>query len=77
MAGIYIHVPYCIQKCGYCDFYSIIRLTSKSDFVFGLIKEIELRKAELKGESIETIYLGGGTPSVLAVAELELIFNSI
>ncbi|TLX77117.1 radical SAM family heme chaperone HemW [Labilibacter sediminis] len=77
MAGIYIHVPYCIQKCGYCDFYSIIRLTSKEDFVATLIKEIEIRKSALVKEGIQTIYFGGGTPSLLSIDELGRIYKAL
>lgn len=77
MAGIYIHIPYCIQKCGYCDFYSIIRLINKSEFVTSLIRDIKLRKYVINGEKIETIYFGGGTPSLLKIDELDRIYKSL
>ncbi|RLD63473.1 MAG: coproporphyrinogen III oxidase [Bacteroidetes bacterium] len=77
MAGIYIHIPFCKQKCFYCDFYSTTLLKNKSAFVNALIKEIYLQKDYLKNNCVETIYFGGGTPSVLSYEELMIIFNQI
>ncbi len=77
MAGIYIHIPFCIQKCGYCDFYSIIRLTDKSNFVAALCKEIQSRKQELNNEEIKSIYFGGGTPSLLKKEDFEAIIGTL
>ncbi|WP_066630292.1 radical SAM family heme chaperone HemW [Labilibacter marinus] len=76
MAGVYIHIPFCTQKCGYCDFYSIIRLKDKSEFIDALVKEIGLRAGEVD-EKIKTIYFGGGTPSLLKKEELVIIFNAL
>lgn len=77
MAGIYIHIPFCTQRCSYCDFYKEISSDSKKTdaFVHTLIREIELRKDYLGGESIQTIYFGGGTPSVLNANQFKLIFD--
>ncbi len=77
MAGIYIHIPFCIQRCSYCDFYREIGSDSKKidAFVQALIHEIELRKDDLDGESIQTVYFGGGTPSVLNYDQFRLIFD--
>lgn len=77
MAGIYIHIPFCIQRCSYCDFYREIGSDSKKidAFVQALIHEIELRKDDLNGESIQTVYFGGGTPSVLNYDQFRLIFD--
>ncbi len=77
MAGIYIHIPFCKQKCFYCDFYSTTQLKLKPVFVNALIKELFLQKDYLKNNTVETIYFGGGTPSVLSYDELMLIFNQI
>ena len=77
MAGIYIHIPFCKQKCFYCDFYSTTLLKNKSAFVNALIKELYLQKDYLKNQTVETIYFGGGTPSVLSYDEIMLIFNRI
>ena len=65
MAGIYLHIPFCKRRCIYCDFFSTTRNEEKSRYVQALCKELELRKGYLDGEEIETIYLGGGTPSQL------------
>lgn len=73
MAGIYIHIPYCKQKCSYCDFHFSTNLNSKSEMVNAILKEIELRKNEIQ-EPIQTIYFGGGTPSILSDVELNSIF---
>lgn len=77
MAGIYIHTPFCKKKCAYCDFYSLANTKKQSDFVKAIIKEIELRRNYLDGESIQTIYFGGGTPSLLSIFEIEEILNTI
>lgn len=75
MAGIYIHIPFCVQKCSYCNFYSIANPALKSDFLMALAKEIEFQKAEFEHETIETIYFGGGTPSLLSADEITSILN--
>ena len=73
--GCYIHVPFCVKKCGYCDFYSISDFTLKRKFVSALVAEISMR---CPGEpSIDTIYFGGGTPSVLTAREMEVILSCI
>ena len=77
MAGIYIHVPFCTQKCGYCDFYSIIRMTDKDAYINAVIEEAVDRKEELKNKDINTIYFGGGTPSLLKQAELGRILDAV
>ncbi|HEY4539497.1 MAG TPA: radical SAM family heme chaperone HemW [Faecalibacter sp.] len=76
MAGIYIHIPYCKQKCSYCDFHFSTNLSSKSTMVEAIIKELEMRKNEIS-TPIETIYFGGGTPSILQSHELDAIFNAL
>lgn len=64
MAGIYIHVPFCKQKCTYCDFASYPRELQKAELYFGLLyKEARSRSMELKGKTFDTVYFGGGTPS--------------
>ena len=65
MAGLYVHVPFCRSKCIYCDFYSTPHTGRMEDYVNALIAEWQLRKHELNGDSVETLYLGGGTPSLL------------
>lgn len=73
MAGIYIHVPFCKQACHYCNFYFSTSLGNKGKYLKALLKEIELSKNYLAGEEIETLYLGGGTPSLLSVADIQQI----
>jgi oxygen-independent coproporphyrinogen-3 oxidase len=77
MAGIYVHIPFCKQACYYCDFHFSTNLNTKSDLVAALGKEIELQKDFLKGEEIETIYFGGGTPSLLSFEELHFVLNEL
>ena len=75
--AIYIHITFCKQACHYCDFHFSTSLKKKDELVQALIREIELRRTELQGQTVETIYFGGGTPSLLTNKELELIINSV
>ena len=77
MAGIYIHIPFCKRRCIYCDFFSTTQSDQKSTYVRALCEELRIRKDYLQEEDIETIYLGGGTPSQLSQKELESIFTTI
>lgn len=77
MAGIYIHIPFCKQACHYCDFHFSTSLKKKSEMLMALKKEIKLRKDELEEMVIETIYFGGGTPSILKVEEIEELIGAV
>ena len=77
MAGLYIHIPFCKSKCGYCGFYSLPSLKLKEQFLEALGKEIVLRKDYLDGKTINTIYFGGGTPSLLSVTEISDLLHRI
>lgn len=77
MAGLYIHVPFCQKRCLYCDFYSNTDMGYQEAYLSALIREMELRKNYLEGETLETIYFGGGTPSQLSVENLNQIFEAI
>src|SRR5450432_624458 len=77
MAGIYIHVPFCKQACTYCNFHFSTNLGLQNDFTAALLKETELRRPYLQGERVETIYFGGGTPSLLTYSALQQILDSI
>ncbi|TXD47976.1 radical SAM family heme chaperone HemW [Polaribacter sp. IC073] len=77
MSGIYIHIPFCKQACFYCDFHFSTSLKKKEDMISSLIKEIEIRKNELGETIIETIYFGGGTPSVLNTEEIQELINAV
>ena len=77
MAGIYFHIPFCRQKCHYCNFFSVASEKNKTPFLEALTKEIELQKKYLGNETIETIYFGGGTPSILTADEINHLFQKI
>jgi oxygen-independent coproporphyrinogen-3 oxidase len=77
MAGIYIHIPFCKTKCIYCDFYSIITLKFVDDYVDAVRKEVSIRKAELNDCEIKTIYIGGGTPSLLTISQIKSVVDCL
>ena len=77
MAAIYIHIPFCRKKCNYCNFYSVVSERYTDDFLLSLHKEIELQKDLLKGEKVQTIYFGGGTPSLLSPDSLSEILKKL
>lgn len=77
MAGIYIHIPFCKTRCAYCDFYSTTHEEWKQQYVDAVCKELVQRKDYLKGETVDTIYIGGGTPSQLSIAQLNALFATI
>jgi len=77
MSGIYIHIPFCKQACHYCDFHFSTSLKKKDELINALTKELELRKDEFKNTTVETIYFGGGTPSLLTNDELKFIIDSV
>jgi len=84
MSGIYIHIPFCKQACHYCDFHFSTSMKKKDEMVLALAKEIRLRNNELldcarsdKNEVVETIYFGGGTPSVLTIDEIQFLIDAV
>ena len=77
MAGVYIHIPFCKSLCGYCDFYSITDNSLKAALVQALMREASLRSSYLEGEQVETIYLGGGTPSLLEPDETAALLEAV
>ncbi len=77
MSGIYIHIPFCKQACHYCDFHFSTAMGKKEAMVSALQKELLLRKDEFNDEVVETIYFGGGTPSVLTIIELQFIIDAV
>jgi oxygen-independent coproporphyrinogen-3 oxidase len=77
MAGIYIHIPFCKQACYYCDFHFSTNQSLREELIKAISWEIGFQKNYLRGEEIETIYFGGGTPSLLSKPELDMIFHSI
>ncbi len=79
MLGLYVHIPFCAEKCYYCDFnsYKIKRNDEKKEYLLSLSKEMKLYKNEFKDKQFTSIFLGGGTPSILNTEELEILMNSI
>ena len=76
MAGIYLHIPFCKSRCAYCGFYSCTRLDLRQRYVDAVCREMKLRRSYLH-ENVETVYLGGGTPSQLSASHLEQLFMAI
>lgn len=77
MAGIYLHIPFCRKACHYCNFHFSTSLNAQNDFVVALVQEINLRKHYLQGQTIRSIYFGGGTPSLLHQDELRKILDAL
>ena len=77
MAGLYIHIPFCQKRCIYCDFYSTVALSKRAAYTQALCREMEARAEYLHGETLETVYFGGGTPSLLSHDQLSDIFQAI
>ena len=77
MSGIYIHIPFCKQACHYCDFHFSTNLKKKDEMVLALAKEIEMRKNEFQDSIVETIYFGGGTPSILQIEDLKFLIDAV
>lgn len=77
MAGLYVHVPFCTQRCSYCDFYTQTDSRLRTDYLRALRRELSERAAELDHEPLDTIYFGGGTPSQLPIDALRTIFRTI
>jgi oxygen-independent coproporphyrinogen-3 oxidase len=77
LAGIYLHIPFCKQACYYCDFHFSTSLKHKKQLLNAIASELMLRKNEFQNEKIETIYFGGGTPSLLTVDEIQILLEVI
>ncbi|OYT11038.1 MAG: hypothetical protein B6I18_05985 [Bacteroidetes bacterium 4572_112] len=65
MSALYIHIPFCKQKCHYCNFYSTASSKNRDQLINSIILELQIRKKYLNNSTLETIYFGGGTPSIL------------
>lgn len=77
MSSLYIHIPFCKQACHYCDFHFSTSIKKKGELVAMLCEEIRLRKDEIPDKKLDTIYFGGGTPSLLSSEELKMIFDTV
>ena len=76
MSGIYIHIPYCKQACHYCDFHFSTSMKTKNEMIDCIVKEMDIRESEFS-KKINSLYIGGGTPSLMTNLELETIFNGL
>jgi oxygen-independent coproporphyrinogen III oxidase len=77
MAGIYVHIPFCRKLCGYCDFYRTTRVELIDSYIGALTAEAELRSDYLAGEEVETVYFGGGTPSLISCGQFAAILETL
>ncbi|MCC9169174.1 radical SAM family heme chaperone HemW [Pontibacter harenae] len=77
MAGIYLHIPFCKKACHYCDFHFSTSMGLKEEMVQAIVRELELRQDYLQGQHVQTVYFGGGTPSLLNQQELQLLLATI
>lgn len=77
MAGLYVHIPYCKRICNYCDFYRVVSSDPKKKYIESVISESKLRKGYIGDAKINTVYIGGGTPSTLSIKELSLLLESL
>lgn len=77
MAGIYVHIPFCVKKCAYCDFYSVGNMSTKMEMLSAIKRDIELRKEVLNGAIPKTIYFGGGTPSQYSPVEIQSVIEVV
>lgn len=76
MAGIYLHIPFCKQACTYCDFHFSTNRKNEDDLVEAMVKEIEIRAKDWESELFETVYFGGGSPSILSISNLEKLLTA-
>ncbi|NQX92433.1 MAG: radical SAM family heme chaperone HemW, partial [Flavobacteriales bacterium] len=77
MAGIYIHIPFCKQRCTYCDFHFSTNLSYRERMIACIVEEIHLASKSWEEDTIETIYLGGGTPSLLTPEEMQKVLSAV
>lgn len=75
--GIYVHVPFCRAKCAYCSFNSVTDSRAKDDYVDAVCSEIALRRESMRDAAADTVYIGGGTPSVLSSAQFEKLADGL
>ena len=77
MAGVYIHIPFCRQACTYCNFHFSTSLRYKEEMIQSLRKELELEKEYLGSEEVETVYIGGGSPSLLTMKDCQVLLEAV
>ena len=74
---LYFHIPFCKQKCSYCNFHFSTSLTTKEQMLLAMKKELFLRKEELENKKLSSVYFGGGTPSILSVDEIKGLLDEV
>ena len=77
VAGIYVHIPFCKQACHYCDFHFSTNRSQQQEMIAAIVRELILQKDYLKGETVHTLYFGGGTPSLLDAPEVAVLLNTM
>lgn len=77
MPGIYLHIPFCKQACSYCDFHFSVNRTKQTELVQAMLRELQMRSHFMNAAEVETIYFGGGTPSILSLHELNELLRTI
>ena len=77
MSGVYIHIPFCKQACHYCDFHFSTNMKKKDAMIHSICEEIRMRRQEFVDQEVNTIYFGGGTPSVLEMGEIRRIIDTV
>lgn len=77
LAGIYVHIPFCVSRCRYCDFFSTTSLSQRHTYITALIEEWKSRHTNLQATDIQTIYLGGGTPSLIEIQDLQRLIHAL
>ena len=77
MSGLYVHIPFCVKRCIYCDFFSTTQTAYKEDYIAALIREMEIKQETWQHRTFQTVYFGGGTPSLLTPKELNKIIEAI
>ncbi len=75
--GIYIHIPFCVRKCAYCDFYSVTSTELCSDYIDALVHQIISFRERARGRIVDSVYIGGGTPSLLSGADMEKLLHAV
>ncbi len=75
--GVYIHIPFCVHKCAYCDFYSVTNTDLSEEYINALVEQIESKKAVARGYTVDTVYIGGGTPSILPKEDVERLLTAV
>ena len=77
LLGLYLHIPFCVKKCAYCDFYSVTDASLKADYTAALIRDIKAYGERCSGYTVDTVYIGGGTPTTLSAAQLRRLMEAL